>query len=67
MKIEDMLDEQKQLEERIRALINFEAGDPARREIGDDEEFALKVQLQSMRTYLKALKYRIAKIIERNA
>ena len=66
MKIEDMLDEQKQLEERIRALINFEAGDPARKDMGEDEEFALKVQLQSMRTYLKALKYRIAKIIERN-
>lgn len=61
-----MLDEQKQLEERIRALINFEAGDPARKDMGEDEEFALKVQLQSMRTYLKALKYRIAKIIERN-
>ena len=67
MNVETMLDEQKQLEERIRALINFEAGDPASREMGDDEEFALKVQLQSMRTYLKALKYRITKIMERNA
>ena len=66
MKIEDMLDEQRQLEERIRALINFEAGDPARKDMGEDEEFALKVQLQSMRTYLKSLKYRIAKIMERN-
>lgn len=59
MTLQDLHDERKELQDRIHALINFEAGDPARLDMGDDEKFALNVQLKAMRQYLKALDYRI--------
>ena len=59
MTIQDLHDERRALQERIHALVNFEAGDPARLGMGKDEEFALNVQLKAMRQYLKALDYRI--------
>lgn len=59
MTIQDLHDERKELQGRIHALINFEAGDPARLDMGGDEEFAMNVQLKAMRQYLKALDYRI--------
>ena len=67
MTLEDLHNEQKELTDRIHALINFEAGDPNRKGMGGDEDFALKVQLQAMRTYLKALNYRIERWTERES
>ena len=59
MTLQDLHDERKGMQERIHALINFDAGDPARNDMGNDEMFALQVQLRAMRQYLKALDYRI--------
>lgn len=67
MTIQDLHDERRALQERIHALVNFEAGDPARLEMGKDEEFALNVQLKAMRQYLKALDYRIEQLTKREA
>jgi hypothetical protein len=66
MTLEDLINEERALRERINATINFEAGDPNRLGMGDDETFALKVQLQAMRQYLKAIDYRIEKWTKRN-
>lgn len=65
MNLEDLINEERALRDKINATINFEAGDPNRIGMEEDEVFALKVQLHSMRQYLKALDYRIDKWTKR--
>lgn len=65
MTLEDLVNEQKELRDKINATINFEAGDPNRNAMDDGEKFALMMQIQAMRQYLRAINYRIEKWTKR--